>query len=70
MAGKPHPRWIICQGAERAVTDGRVRCPLKGRVTLAQCLGCHLLETLADERARRSGCVAGDGTNQLCIEAW
>jgi hypothetical protein len=52
--------WIICLGAERAVTQGIVRCPLKGNVDLSHCLECHLLETLAAERRRDRDCEAGE----------
>ena len=69
---EPHPRvgWIICHGAEHAVRDGLVRCPLNDRVDVARCVECHLLETLSAERDRWLECSAGEEAFQAAVGDW
>lgn len=52
--------WIVCAGATRKVSHGRVHCPRRGTVSAIECLACHLLVTVADERNPRRACsIAG-----------
>ena len=67
MEAYPRVSWIICHGAEHAVRDGLVRCPLKEWVDVARCVECHLLETLAAERDRRLECRAGVEAFQVAV---
>jgi hypothetical protein len=54
-------QWVVCGGAIREVTDGRVICPLQGRaVALGECLGCHCLVTHSGERDPLTDCVIGE----------
>jgi hypothetical protein len=53
--------WIVCDADTRDVLRGRVDCPRRGQVPLSQCLGCHRLETLEEERDPRLSCA----TDQL-----
>ena len=48
--------WIVCAGHTRDVIDGLISCPLLGSVALSDCLGCHLLVTVAQERDVRRAC--------------
>ena len=48
--------WIVCAGATRDVSRGRVECPQRGIVNAKECLGCHLLVTIAHERDLRLAC--------------
>jgi hypothetical protein len=48
--------WIVCAGATRDVCRGLVDCPRWGSVDAVDCLACHLLETLANERDPRRAC--------------
>lgn len=51
-------QWIVCGGAIREVTDGRVTCPLQGTaVALGECLGCHCLVTHSGERDPLTDCA-------------
>ena len=52
--------WIVCAGHTRDVIDERVICPRLGSVTLGDCLGCHLLVTVARERDVRRGCSVAE----------
>lgn len=52
--------WIQCRGELRDATDGIVECPLLGPVPAVECLDCHFLETLSDERSRRTSCQLPD----------
>jgi hypothetical protein len=49
-------RWIVCAGATRDVSRGHVKCPQRGIVNAKECLGCHLLVTIAHERDLRLAC--------------
>ncbi|MGZ8564023.1 MAG: hypothetical protein ACXWWU_10440 [Candidatus Limnocylindria bacterium] len=63
VPGAPDPlgQWVVCGGAIREVTDGRVTCPLQGTaVALGECIGCHCLVTLSGERDRQTDCAIGD----------
>lgn len=54
-------RWVACLGRVHDVRAGRVGCPLLGRaVSLRECLDCHLLLTVADEREGWTACAIGD----------
>lgn len=54
-------QWIVCGGAIREATAGRVACPLQGTaVTLGECLGCHCLVTHSGERDPLTDCVIGE----------
>jgi hypothetical protein len=51
--------WIVCAGATRAISRGRVKCPRWGAVSAMECLACHLLVTVAPERDPRLACSTG-----------
>ena len=54
-------RWVACLGSVHVVRAGRVDCPLlSGSVSLRECLDCHLLLTVADEREGWAACAVGD----------
>ena len=54
-------RWVACLGSVHDVRAGRVDCPLlSGFVSLRECLDCHLLLTVADERDGWTACAVGD----------
>ena len=53
------PDWIVCLGDSREALGGMVTCPQNGRTPLAECLDCHLLETVARERDPRIACETG-----------
>ena len=54
-------QWVVCGGAIREVTDGRVTCPLQGTpVALGECIGCHCLVTHSGERDPLTDCVIGE----------
>lgn len=54
-------QWVVCGGAIREVTDGRVSCPLQGTaVALGECIGCHCLVTHSGERDPRTDCAIGE----------
>ncbi len=71
MAGQLHqqtgPRtrapesWIQCRGELREARNGLVECPLQGPVQAVECLDCHFLETLSNERSLRTSCQLPDG---------
>lgn len=71
MSGQLHPEtrprsrdaesWIQCRGELRESRNGLVECPLQGPVQAVECLDCHFLETLSDERSRRTSCQLPDG---------
>jgi hypothetical protein len=49
--------WIICEGAQRDVTNGMIACPLRKRLTaLETCLECRHLTWISDERDRFVSC--------------
>lgn len=51
-------QWVVCGGAVREATDGRVICPLQGTaVALGECIGCHCLVTHSGERDPLTDCV-------------
>ena len=52
--------WIVCAGATRDVSDGRVQCPGHGVVEMGACLVCHLLVTCSAERNLRVECSTGE----------
>jgi len=52
--------WIVCAGATRDVSRGLVKCPQRGIVSAQECLGCHLLVTVADERDLRLACSTAE----------
>ena len=52
--------WIVCAGQTRDVINGLVSCPLLGPVALSDCLGCHLLVTVARERDVRRACSVAE----------
>ena len=52
--------WIVCAGATRDVSRGRVQCPHWGSIGATACMACHLLETVSDERDPRLGCSTGE----------
>jgi hypothetical protein len=51
-----HDRWLVCAEATRYVHHGLVKCPRGGVLEAAECLACHLLETLESERDPRVAC--------------
>lgn len=54
-------QWVVCGGAVRDATGGRVTCPLQGRaVTLGECIGCHCLMTHSGERDPLTDCAIGE----------
>jgi len=53
-------RWIVCAGATRDVRNGRVKCPRGGAVSAIDCMACHLLVTVADERSQRRACSVAE----------
>jgi hypothetical protein len=57
----PAPDWVVCLGVFREVTDEMVACPLGagGLTRFEDCLDCHHLAVLADDRERES-CSTGD----------
>jgi len=63
-AGGPVSRsrspWIVCGGVTRDVRRGRVKCPQRGNVSAGECLACHLLATVANERDLRLACSTLD----------
>ncbi len=51
-------QWVVCGGAIREVTDGKVICPLSGTPTsLGECIGCHCLVTHSGERDPLTDCA-------------
>jgi hypothetical protein len=48
--------WIVCAGATRDVSRGNLNCPQRGIVSAKECLSCHLLVTVAEERDLRLAC--------------
>lgn len=54
--------WIQCHGEVRNSGTGFVDCPIQGTIPTAECLDCHFLETLSDERSWRVSCQLPDGT--------
>ena len=52
--------WIQCRGDVRDSGNGFVDCPIQGTIAAAECLDCHFLETLSDERSRRMSCQLPD----------
>ncbi|MEX1072852.1 MAG: hypothetical protein WED86_04050 [Chloroflexota bacterium] len=52
--------WIVCDAVTREIVRGRIDCPRRGLVLVSQCLDCHRLETLEEERDPRLSC-ATDG---------
>jgi len=63
-AGGPVSRsrspWVVCAGVTRDVRRGLVKCPQRGNVSAGECLACHLLVTLANERDLRLACSTLD----------
>jgi hypothetical protein len=56
-ASEPAPGWVVCLGAVRSVRSGRVTCPIATRpMAVADCLRCHFLETIDEERASVTAC--------------
>ena len=54
-------QWVVCGGAIREATGGRVECPLQGTaVALGECIGCHCLVTHSGERDPRTDCAIGE----------
>lgn len=54
-------QWVMCGGAIRDATDGRVSCPLYGTaVMLGECIGCHCLVTHSGERDPLTDCAIGE----------
>ena len=53
---EPAAEWLVCLGVLREVTDEMVACPLAagGQTTFEDCLTCHHLVLLADDRERES----------------
>lgn len=49
--------WVQCQHELREMQDGWVPCPIGGLAMAADCLDCHLLETVAGERDPRVSCA-------------
>lgn len=56
--GTPLAGWVVCRGETRSIDDAKVVCPLRGPVTVAECLGCRLLVTSSAERGRGGWCAA------------
>ena len=52
--------WIVCAGATRDISVGRVKCPQQGIVSVDECLACHHLVTVADERDLRLACSTAE----------
>jgi len=49
--------WIVCDAVTRDVVRSRIDCPGGGQVPVSQCLDCHRLETLEEERDPRLSCA-------------
>ena len=49
---------IVCLERSREVRDGRIACPLRGRIRVSECLDCHLLAWHTNDRL--SMCQSGD----------
>lgn len=58
--GQSGVAWIVCAGATCDVSRGRVKCPQRGTVSAMECMGCHLLVTVADERDLRLACSTAE----------
>ena len=59
------PEWIVCTGGARSVVDGVVTCPLGTFSPWTDCLACHALEGVEDDRDRGRLCsteLAADQT--------
>jgi hypothetical protein len=57
MASEPAPGWVVCLATVRSVRSGRVICPIATRPTaVTDCLRCHFLETIDEERASVTAC--------------
>jgi len=54
------PVWIVCVGTTLDVSRGRVKCPQRGILSAKECLACHLLVAVADERNLRFACSTVD----------
>jgi hypothetical protein len=54
------PQWIACLQA-RSVMDGEVFCPRGDLVAWQNCLECHLLETVDDDRELGCGELEASG---------
>jgi hypothetical protein len=51
-------QWVVCGGAFREASGGRVACPLQGTpVAIGECLGCHCLVTHSGERDPGTDCA-------------
>lgn len=55
------PKWMVCLRQTRSIVDGEVDCPRGDLVPWQQCLGCHVLETVDDEREIGCGEVETPG---------
>lgn len=60
VAERRGPAWVVCLGMTRDVSQGLVDCPRRGPVSAVDCLTCHLVMTVADERASRRACAVTD----------
>ncbi len=51
--------WVACLGETRLVRHDRVSCPLRHRlVAIDECLACHFVEALDEERGPSRACGA------------
>jgi len=60
VLGRHNSAWIVCEGATREVSYGRVQCPRWSTVNAVECLACHLLVTVVDERDPRLACSSAE----------
>jgi hypothetical protein len=56
MRARITPEWIVCAGGARSVVDGVVTCPLGTFSAWTDCLACHALEGVQDDRDRARFC--------------
>lgn len=54
------PAWVVCLGTTRDVSHGLVDCPRRGQVSAVDCVTCHLVMTVADERSSRRACAVAE----------
>ena len=60
-AGAAAAEWLVCLCTHREVTDGAVDCPAsRSPVGVADCLECHHLGNLSDDRRASRWCATGE----------
>jgi len=59
------PEWLVCLGAHRDVGTDGVHCPLAASaVSVADCLECHYLSSVSEERGASHWCATGEFDGQ------